>query len=126
MLAENTFPLLILLTIVVLGILVALMFLARRRMSIDDSTPDAMKAVSEARIDQGEYQASLVGEQIEEMVRERLARDPATEGVTFDFGTAVDGSLEIWVDGERFEDVADISDERIRMAVEEAVEEFNR
>jgi hypothetical protein len=126
MLSENTLPLLILSAVVVLVILVALMFLARRRLSVDETSPSAMKAVSEARIEQGEYRASLIGEQIEEMVRERLAKDPATEKVAFDFGTAEDGSLEIWIAGKRYVSVAEIPDERIRAAVEQAVEEFNR
>lgn len=126
MLSENTLPLLILLAVVVLVILVILMFLARKRMSLEESAPATMNAVSDARIEQGEFQASLIGEQIEEMVRERLAKDPTTEEVTFDLGTAEDGSLEIWIDGKRYVSVAEIPDDRIRAAVEQAVEEFNR
>jgi hypothetical protein len=43
-----------------------------------------------------------------------------------DFGTAIDGSLEIWVDGERYNSVEEIPDERIRRAIAEAVEKYNR
>jgi hypothetical protein len=126
MLSQNTLPVLLLIAVVVLVVLIALMFFARRRIAFDSQEPTSMTDVSDARHDPGEFKASLIGEQIEEMVRERLAKDPALSGVSLDFATAVDGSLEIWVDGDRYTSVEDIPDEGIRKAVAESVDEFNR
>jgi hypothetical protein len=126
MLSQNTLPILLLIAVVVLVLLIAFMFLARRRVSFDEPKPSSMMDVSEARTDKGEFKASLIGEQIEEMVRQRLVKDPSLAGVSLDFGTAADGSLEIWVDGDRYTSVDDIPDERIRTAVTDAVAEFNR
>jgi hypothetical protein len=126
MLSQNTLPILLLIAVVVLVLLIALMFLARRSVSFDAPKPTSMSEVSDAHTDQGEFKASLIGEQIEEMVRERLAEDPSLAGISLDFGTAPDGSLEIWVDGERYTSVDQIPDERIRSAVADAVAEFNR
>ena len=47
-------------------------------------------------------------------------------GLRVDFGTAHDGSLEIWVGEDRYTSVDSIPDERVRRAVAEAVASFNR
>jgi hypothetical protein len=46
--------------------------------------------------------------------------------VDLDFGTAIDDSLNIWVDGERYQAIEDIPDARIRKAIVDAVNAFNK
>jgi len=81
--------------------------------------------VSDARIEDFERPSSLVSEQIEEMVRRKLGQYPDLADTLLDFGTAADGTLDIWVNARQYDNVSDIPDERIRRAVEEAVDEFN-
>ena len=88
--------------------------------------PLALKRLGQARVDPGERVATLVAEQIEEMVRRRLAHDASMEDLALDFATAADGSLEIWVGGVLYRSSEEIPDERVRKAIAEAVEEVNR
>jgi len=60
------------------------------------------------------------------MVKLRLQAYPDLSQVDLDFGTAMDGSLDIWVDGERYQAVEDVPDARIRKAIAEAVNTFNK
>ena len=80
----------------------------------------------DARLDDGEEQASPISEEIEGMVQKQLAQYPDLAGQVIDFGTAADGSLEIWIGGKRYENVSDIPDVRVREAITEAVDKFNR
>lgn len=79
----------------------------------------------DAHLEVGEEQASLISEQVEGMVRKRLAEYPDLAGQVVDFGTAADGSLEIWIADKRYTNVDDIPDARVRDAISEAVEAFN-
>ncbi len=81
--------------------------------------------LSDAALENGEEQASPISEQIEGMVQIRLAEYPDLAGQVIDFGTAADGSLEIWIADKRYTSVDDISDARVRDAISEAVEAFN-
>ena len=72
-----------------------------------------------------EFQASPASEKIEDMVIQKLQGHTDLQSVVVDFGTSLDGSLEIWIDDERYLNVEDIPDKRIREAIAEAVEEFN-
>ncbi|UCF59691.1 MAG: hypothetical protein JSV37_07935 [Anaerolineaceae bacterium] len=72
-----------------------------------------------------ELQASPVSEKIEDLVKHKLREYPDLRDVVIDFGTSLDGSLEIWIDSERYLNVEDIPNERIREAIAEAVEDFN-
>jgi hypothetical protein len=74
----------------------------------------------------GEFVAAPASEAIEKMVNQHLAADPGLSGTRVDFGTAADGSLEIWVGDERYVSVDDIRDARIRQAVQDAVAAFNK
>ncbi len=85
-----------------------------------------MSDVSDARYLAGERQASLVSEQIEEMVKKELDQFPDLAETKIDFGTAADGSLEIWVEDQKYTDVNTIPDQRIRKAVSDAVTRFNQ
>jgi hypothetical protein len=79
----------------------------------------------DAHLENDEEQASPISEQIEEMVRIRLAEYPDLTEQVVDFGTAADGSLEIWIADKRYTSVDDIPDSRVRDAISEAVEAFN-
>jgi len=79
----------------------------------------------DAHLDKNEEQASPSSEQIEEMVRKRLVEYPDLADYVIDFGTASDGSLEIWIADKRYTSVDDIPDARVREAISEAVKEFN-
>jgi hypothetical protein len=85
-----------------------------------DMQPDV-----DPRSESDEFQASPVSEKIEDLVKNKLREQSDLRDVVIDFGTSVDGSLEIWIDSERYLNVEDIPDERIRKAIAEAVEEFN-
>ena len=124
---------LILLTVGVLlvCIILALLYLRRgRRRRVEAENPAEIHArmagITDARIDAGERQASLISEQIEEMVKQELASYPDLANSSIDFGTAEDGSLEIWFEGARYYEVNDVPDERVRQAVKKAVSTFNQ
>ena len=70
--------------------------------------------------------ASVVSEQIEEMVKQKLAQYPDLSAVRLDFGTGSDEALVIWVGDQRYQEVDQIPDERIRQAISESVEAFNQ
>jgi hypothetical protein len=76
--------------------------------------------------DPGEAHAAAFVEQIEDIVHARLSEDSALSGIKVDFGTAPTGELEIWVDGERYTDVGDIPDERVREIIHQAVESWGQ
>lgn len=91
-----------------------------------EGPPESLSAVSEAKIEADELPASLVGEQIEEMVKQRLASYPDLADVKLDFATGPDESLVIWVNDQSHTDIDRIPDNRMRAANSETVETFNR
>jgi hypothetical protein len=72
-----------------------------------------------------EHQAAAASEAIEELVNLNLAKIPGLAGTHIDFGSAADGSLEIWIGDQRYTSVDEIPDPRIQQAVREAVASFN-
>jgi len=74
--------------------------------------------------DRGERLAAPFAEQMEDMVRARLQSDPELAGIEIDFGTAPDGSLEIWVDGECYTDISQLPDERLRQIFQEIIDQW--
>jgi len=74
--------------------------------------------------DLGERVAAPFAEQIEDVVRARLQSDPALAALDIDMGTAPDGGLEIWVNGERYTDINLLPDERLRRIFQEAIEKW--
>ena len=111
---------------VLLLVLIVWGALARRRAEASVDKRRTIGAIKDARLDEGERLASPISEQIEEMVRRRLAAqgDELADGI--DFGTGADGSLEIWVEGRCYSTPDEIRDNKVRQAVQDAVEEFNR
>jgi len=72
-----------------------------------------------------EHQAAAASEAIEELVNLKLAKIPGLAGTRIDFGSAADGSLEIWIGDQRYTSIDEIPDQRIQQAVREAVASFN-
>ncbi len=71
--------------------------------------------------DEGERVAAPFAEQIEDILRAELAKDPHLQALHVDLGTAPDGSLEIWLGKEKFTDIQSLPDARLRAAFAEAV-----
>lgn len=76
--------------------------------------------------DAGENLAAPFAEQIEDILRAKLEADPYLEQFKIDLGTAPDGILEIWVNGNKFDGVESLPDERLKAAFREAVQQWER
>ena len=113
---------------IVLLLVIWAIVVRRRTKEIDEGEPppESLEAVSDAKIEPKEQAASLVSEQIEEMVKQRLASYPDLADVKLDFATGSDESLVVWVNDQSYSDIDQIPDERIRSAISEAVETFNQ
>lgn len=74
----------------------------------------------------GNYLSATSSEEIEALVRFKIAKDPDLKDVRIDFATGPDESLEIWVNEIKYASVDEIPDERIRNAIQESVDDFNR
>jgi hypothetical protein len=71
--------------------------------------------------EEGEQVAAPFAEQIEDILHVHMREDPELAGLDVDLGTAPDGSLLIWVDGERYTDIEQVPNERLRQAFHRAV-----
>ncbi len=113
---------------IVLLLVIWAIVVRRRTKEIDEGElpPESLEAVSDAKIEPNEQAASLVSEQIEQMVKQRLASYPDLADVKLDFATGTDESLVVWVNDQSYTDIDQIPDERIRSAISEAVETFNQ
>ena len=78
------------------------------------------------RHDPGEQVAAPFTEQIEDILRASLGADSVLAAMDVDLGTAPDGSLEVWVDGERYTDFDLIPNERLRQALRDAIEDWKK
>ena len=101
-------------------------FLHERRLKLHESGTRFVLNRDPVEAGENDQDASFSSEQIEEMVKAKLAAYPDLLGTQFDFRTTAGGMLEI-IFGERsYQDVEQIPDERVRKAITEAVTEFNR
>lgn len=75
--------------------------------------------------DEGEQLAAPFAEQIEDVLRAKAASDPYLKSFDIDFGTAPDGGLEIWVNGTKYDGVANVPDEKLKQALLAAVKDWN-
>lgn len=123
---SNAVRIILLIATAVGGVLILWWFYRRARPQRSFPDPPSLSQVSDARIEQGEAKATLVSEQIEEMVKDKLREFSDLQGKELDFGTAGDGSLEVTFQGEIYASIESIPDERVRQAITEAVEKFNR
>jgi hypothetical protein len=76
--------------------------------------------------EEGEQLASPFAEQIEDILRAELARDPELAALKVDLGTDKDGGLEIWLDGESYSDLNTLPNERLREAVRRASQKWQK
>jgi hypothetical protein len=76
--------------------------------------------------EEGEQLASPFAEQIEDILRAELAKDPELAALKVDLGTAKDGGLEIWVDGESYTDLETLPNERLRDAIRRASRKWQK
>lgn len=84
------------------------------------------KGVTLYDFDEGEHLAAPFAEQIEDILRAKLGSEPAFKDVQIDFGTSPDGALEIWVNGEKFESLDKLPDEKLKQMFRLAVKEWNQ
>jgi len=75
--------------------------------------------------DAGERIAAPFAEQIEDILRAKLDSDPFNK-FEIDFGSAKDGSLEIWVNGKMYASVDEIPDVGLKQAFHEAVKKWEK
>jgi hypothetical protein len=116
---------LLLATLLGLGLLlIGVWLFASRRNAVRAAAPDG--SPNEPLAVEAERLATPASEAIEDLVNQKLAAIPGLADTKVDFGTAADGSLEIWIGWERYASIDEINDPRIRQAVREAVETYNR
>jgi hypothetical protein len=128
MLAGSTLVIVVLvLAVVIVGVLLAIWRISVKReiRGLPASQPAGMRDVDQALVEPGEQAASLIGEQIEAMVRSKLAEYPDLAAAPLDFGTGEDGSLVIWFQGKKYEGVDEVPEPRLRQAIQSAVQAFN-
>jgi len=114
----------IVIVVIVVALVVVVIFTGGQRTS---TVPTDTSAIApDGKLDLGERASSIVSEQIEEMVREKLKKYADLANISLDFGAADDGTIDVWVNDVQYDDPQAIPDERIRAAVKEAVAEFNK
>ena len=72
----------------------------------------------------GERLASPFAEQIEDILRARLAADPLLGKFKVDLGTSENNELEFWVNEEKYASIDELPDEDLKKAVREAVKSW--
>lgn len=92
--------------------------------TVDATTADG-EGITLFDHDEGEELAAPFAEQIEDVLRAKAAADPYLKKFEIDFGTAPDGGLEIWVNGKKYDGVANLPDEKLKQALLEAVKDWN-
>jgi hypothetical protein len=76
--------------------------------------------------DKGESLAAPFAEQVEDILRSRISKDPYLQSYEIDFGTAPDGRLIIIIGDKPYTDIKQIPDERLRAAIQQAVATYNQ
>jgi hypothetical protein len=122
--SQTLFVLGVVIVIALLGV-VAFALATRRTTSSPKPTPQSQQWVAEAKIEAGERPSALVSEEIEELVRAKLAAYPDLANAKLDFATGPDGSLEIQVHQTQYHSVNEIPDQRLAQAIQAAVQEWN-
>ena len=118
----------VMVVLVVLGVtlIAAGLLLTWRRTSVRPAVRVAARDRARPISIGDELQAAPISEAVEDLVNQRLASLPGLAGTRVDFGTAADGSLEIWIGEQRCTSVDEIRDPRIRQAVADAVASYNK
>jgi hypothetical protein len=74
--------------------------------------------------DDGEQLASPFAEQIEDILRARLAADSRLSRFKVDLGTSENNELEFWVNEKKYNSVDELPDEDLKKAIREAVKSW--
>jgi len=111
--------------IVALVIVAVFALMTRRATRGPKPAPESQQWVAQAKVEADERESAPVSEEIEELVRAKLTAYPDLARVKLDFANAADGSLEIWVDQTHYHSVAEVPDERLRQAIQAAVQAWN-
>jgi hypothetical protein len=74
----------------------------------------------------GERLAAPFAEQIEDIVRAKLQANPELQEYKIDFGTDKDHTLEIWVNEKKYKNISELPDERLKQAMREAIQQFQK
>jgi hypothetical protein len=138
----NTFLCVVGVIIVVMVLLLVPVFMKSRKVNLTgktDEKPEWMRSTPPAETmkatlaenegvtlynqDADEKVAAPFAEQIEDILRAKLDSDPFNK-FKIDLGTSEDGSLEIWVNGTRYDSVNDLPDEELKQAFLEAVKKW--
>jgi hypothetical protein len=122
--------------LVTLGILIGVLilvvlalfawFIANRRSKEGPLEKEAHAMVRDAQIEPYmDRPSSEVSEQIEQMVKQKIAAYADLADTIIDFGSTPDGGVAVWINKHQYDRVEDIPDDRIKKAVQEAVQKFN-
>ena len=76
--------------------------------------------------EQGERLAAPFAEQIEDIVRASMQKDPELAECKIDFGTDTDQTLAIWVNDKKYKSISELPDERLKRIMREAVKRFKK
>jgi hypothetical protein len=130
--------------LVVVGAL-ALVFIRANKVNLiktDDEKPDWMRQAPPAETvaatnadGQGvqvfhqaedEKLAAPFAEQIEDILRGLLQAHPELNHYDIDLGTAPDSGLEIWVNGQKYNQIEDLPDDGLRQVFYEAIQKWEK
>jgi hypothetical protein len=75
---------------------------------------------------EGEKLAAPFAEQIEDILRALLQAHPELNHYDVDLGTSPDTGLEIWVNGQKYDQIEDLPDDGLRQVVYEAVQKWEK
>lgn len=75
--------------------------------------------------DPGEDLAAAFAEQIEDIIHQLMAEDPALSSLALDLGTAPDGGIEYHFQGETYTNVDQIPNENIQDVIKRAIDIYN-
>jgi hypothetical protein len=78
------------------------------------------------RMDPGERLASAVAERVEDLAKRILLKRGYAGVDDLDFATGPDGSLQIWIGDQVYDQLDEIPEPAVREAVQEAVEQINQ
>lgn len=76
--------------------------------------------------DPGERLAAPFAEQVEDIVRNKITSDPTLSSLDIDLGTASDGGLEIWVNGQCYHSISELPDARLREIFNQAIDRWEQ
>lgn len=76
--------------------------------------------------DEEEALASPFAEQIEDILQAKLAANPELQQYKIDLGTAVDGRLEISINGVIYASIEDIPNEKLKALFNQAIEDWGK